>query len=98
MTYADVEPTPQEKYAECHTGDHEVVVVSGFTVDSLRMADEGGQARTSYCRRIGRVRCALPDGRRKDRLLDSYGARQGSPKRRANRSDQDLHRLGRRKN
>jgi Planctomycete cytochrome C len=34
VSYADVKPILQEKCAECHTGDHEGVVASGFSVDS----------------------------------------------------------------
>jgi hypothetical protein len=34
VSYADVEPILQQKCAECHTGDKEGVVASGFSVDS----------------------------------------------------------------
>ena len=41
VTYADVEPTLQEKCAECHTGDHEGVKVSGFSVESYEAVMKG---------------------------------------------------------
>ena len=41
VTYADVEPTLQEKCAECHTGNHEAVVASGFTVESYESLMKG---------------------------------------------------------
>ena len=41
VTYADVEPTLQEKCAECHTGDHEGVVKSGFSVESYEAVMKG---------------------------------------------------------
>jgi len=34
VTYKDIEPILQEKCAECHIGDKEGVVASGFSVDS----------------------------------------------------------------
>jgi len=34
VSYADVEPILQQKCAECHTGDKQGVVASGFSVDS----------------------------------------------------------------
>jgi len=41
VTYVDVEPTLQEKCAECHTGDHEGVVASGFSVESYEALMKG---------------------------------------------------------
>ena len=41
LTYADVEPTLQENCAECHTGDHEGVVASGFSVESYEALMKG---------------------------------------------------------
>ena len=41
VTYADVEPTLQERCAECHTGDHKGVVKSGFSVESYETVMKG---------------------------------------------------------
>ncbi|WP_455233955.1 c-type cytochrome domain-containing protein [Thiogranum longum] len=41
VTYADVEPVLQERCAECHTGDQEGVVASGFSVDSYETVMKG---------------------------------------------------------
>jgi hypothetical protein len=41
VTYVDVEPTLQEKCAECHTGDHEGVATSGFSVESYETLMKG---------------------------------------------------------
>lgn len=41
VSYADVEPTLQEKCAECHTGDSEGVVASGFSVESYEAVMKG---------------------------------------------------------
>lgn len=41
VTYADVEPALQEKCAECHIGDHEGVVTSGFSVESYEAVMKG---------------------------------------------------------
>lgn len=41
VTYADVEPALQEKCAECHTGDHEGVKASGFSVESYEALMKG---------------------------------------------------------
>ena len=41
VSYADVEPALQEKCAECHTGDHEGVVTSGFSVESYEAVMKG---------------------------------------------------------
>jgi len=40
-TYADVEPVLQEKCAECHTGNKEGVIASGFSVDSYETVMKG---------------------------------------------------------
>jgi len=41
VSYADVEPILKEKCAECHTGDKEGVVASGFSVDSYETVMKG---------------------------------------------------------
>jgi len=41
VTYKDVEPILQEKCAECHIGDNEGVVKSGFSVDSYESVMKG---------------------------------------------------------
>ena len=41
LSYADVEPILQETCAECHTGDHEGVVASGFSVESYEALMKG---------------------------------------------------------
>jgi mono/diheme cytochrome c family protein len=41
VSYADVQPIFQEKCAECHTGDREGVVASGFSVDSYETLMKG---------------------------------------------------------
>ncbi len=41
LTYADVEPILQQKCAECHTGDKEGVVASGFSVDTYETVMKG---------------------------------------------------------
>ena len=41
LTYADVEPILQENCAECHVGDKEGVVKSGFSVESYETVMKG---------------------------------------------------------
>lgn len=41
VTYADVEPSLLKKCAECHTGDHEGVKASGFSVESYESLMKG---------------------------------------------------------
>ena len=41
LSYADIEPIMQQKCAECHTGDKEGVVASGFSVDSYETVMKG---------------------------------------------------------
>ena len=41
VTYADVEPMLQERCAECHVGDHEGVIASGFSVESYESVMKG---------------------------------------------------------
>ena len=43
VTYADVEPVMQEKYAGCHTGNDKGVVASGFTVESCELLMKGAK-------------------------------------------------------